>query len=190
MYRNRPRVIYEELPPSSPTPVRAAESDIEKVEVVSRQPIWDIYGPERPALLDSRGRSRFLCACCGFPSSDDDNVGLSCVICDYDEPFAEDPSYILTPNELARRGADTRVKYDQFGSVISPEERAAYGGQLSAEEQSYKAELRKEFEFLMAASQPDASERWARVDTLIVRLRDAERLRVDSLQSDTDAIPE
>ena len=189
MYANRPRVIYDEQLAGSRTPARSVEPNLEKVEIVSRQPIWDDYGPERPAIVDSRGRSRFLCACCGNPSSDDDNVGLSCVICDYDEPFAEDPSYVLTPGELARRGAAARGTYELHGSVISPEERAEYGGQLSVEEQSYRAELRKEFEQLMARSQPDASERWERVDILIVKLREAERQRVESLQSDTGDIP-
>jgi hypothetical protein len=83
-------------------------------------------------------------------------------------------------------GAEARPRFEQYGSVISPEERSSYGGEVSAEERACRMELREHYEYLMGGQRPDASERWAAIDAATERLRAAERRRIDEMQADDD----
>ncbi len=132
-----------------------------------------------PAIVDSWGRPRTICPCCGYPTARETTALGACLLCDWDDPLAESSEPGVARSEYAMALARARDNLTQFGSAITPDDRRASAGGLLREEQQLRDRLRSDFDYLMTAERPDASETWERVDGIIAELQSLERSRQD-----------
>lgn len=200
-WRRRPRVVevYREggAARTNAQPERAAERSAPPVDATSDEeyaadfvavPQWDLDAPERPAVEDTVGAIWFRCGCCDYPVFPDGFLPryTTCPICDYEDARRDSDGFVEAASEQRKTDVDARNRFLQFGSVISPEERAEFDGALSDEEVRLRLEARRVFDYVLGGERPDASERWEEATGLLEAIRDAERRRLDAKQRDDD----
>ena len=138
--------------------------------------------PKRPpAIVDSSGRARTICPCCGYPTAREVTEGTGCLLCDWNDPLSTSPEPAVARSEYASALARAGDNLAQFGSAIAPDERSATSGDLSNHELRQRETLRALFDYLMSADHPGAAETWAQVDDGVARLQSLERGRLERM---------
>jgi len=126
----------------------------------------DDRGTDYQDYVASLGRT--VCPCCGYATNYD--RFLTCRLCDWAEPLAENPSWGVTASERDQLVAEARSRYLATGSALTLGDRATWAGELSSEQRALRKELQNRLEYLKDPERPDASETWAEVDALLTQL--------------------
>jgi hypothetical protein len=117
-----------------------------------------------PAIADSAGHPRVICPCCGYPTSRDQSGDGVCILCDWRDPELHVSSRDGANADYATALAAAKDHLAQFGTA----EPKAVGA--SAEVNAQRDELRRLYDYLMAAERSDAAAVWSRVDELAAAL--------------------
>ena len=137
-----------------------------------------------PAIVDTSGRARTICPCCGYPTARDEAAIAGCLLCDWNDPQAPPAGLGVAPSAYASALASARDNLAQFGSALTPDERSENSGGISDQELRQRQQLRTLFDYLMSAEHPDASETWERVDGGVALLQSLRRGRLDRVPHD------
>jgi cysteine-rich CPCC protein len=113
---------------------------------------------------------RPVCPCCGCIT--ERGAWVTCSVCDWEEPLADDPNLEIAATERDAILAESRERYRATGSVLSDEDRATWGGELTDREKRLRTKLREACDYLRVGDRPDASERFEEIDRLLAELRE------------------
>lgn len=119
---------------------------------------------------------RVVCPCCGYPT--DYPYSPTCSLCDWEEPRGESPEWRVARSEREAMLSEARASFIATGSAITEEERASWGGELTARELELRHELRAKLDYLRSGNRPDTFETWELVDALLFELEREARDKV------------
>ena len=89
---------------------------------------------------------RTVCPCCGYATNYD--RFLTCRLCDWAEPLAENASWGVAASERDQLVAEPRSRYLATGSALTLGDRATWAGELSSEQRALRKELQNRLEYL------------------------------------------